>query len=317
MPAAHYRAMIAIDSLTKRYGETVAVEDLSFSVQPGSILGFLGPNGAGKTTTLRALLGLARPTSGTATIDGHPYSSLADPVGTVGAIVDSSGFHPGRKGRNHLRVIARGAGIPVSRVDEMLRLVELAKDGGRRVKGYSLGMKQRLNLAAALLGDPEVLVLDEPANGLDPQGIRWLRDFLRGQAAEGRTILVSSHVLAEVAQTVDEVVVIHKGRLRAHSTLAELTRRGAGGSEVRVRSPQADRLAKALRDAGGAVEAAGPGLLSVRQVTPEQVGEFAARDGIVLHELVGVDQSSLEEVFLEMTSDESPDAQEPDEQGPE
>jgi ABC-2 type transport system ATP-binding protein len=187
--------MIAVESLTKRYGGTVAVEDLSFSVRPGSILGFLGPNGAGKTTTLRILLGLARPTSGGATIDGRPYASLADPLGKVGAVLDSSGFHPGRKGRNHLRVIATAAGVPRSRVEEMLKLVELEKDGGRRVKGYSLGMKQRLNLAAALLGDPEVLVLDEPANGLDPQGIRWLRDFLRSLAAQGRTVLVSSHVL--------------------------------------------------------------------------------------------------------------------------
>ncbi len=296
--------MIAVDSLSKRYGATVAVEDLTFSVQPGSILGFLGPNGAGKTTTLRILLGLARSSAGTATIDGRSYSSLSDPVGTVGAVVDSSGFHPGRRGRNHLRVLARGAGIPVSRVDEMLRLVELEKDGGRRVKGYSLGMKQRLNLAAALLGDPEVLVLDEPANGLDPQGIRWLRDVLRSLAAEGRTILVSSHVLAEVAQTVDEVVVIHKGRLRAHSTLEELTRDRGGASAVRVRSPEADRLAEALRAAGGRVEPSGAGLLSVREVTPEQVGELAARDGIVLHELTRVDRSSLEDVFLEMTRDE-------------
>jgi ABC-2 type transport system ATP-binding protein len=303
--------MIAIESLSKRYGQTQAVQDLSFEVHPGSILGFLGPNGAGKTTTLRMLLGLARPSSGAATIDGRPYGSLPDPLGTVGAVLDSSGFHPGRKGRNHLRVIARGAGVPPSRVDELLKLVDLAKDGGRRVKGYSLGMKQRLNLAAALLGDPEVLVLDEPANGLDPQGIRWLRDFLRSLAAEGRTILVSSHVLAEVAQTVDEVVVIHHGRLRAHSTLEELTRSGDGASAVRVRSPQAARLAEALRTAGATVDASGQGHLSVSQVTAEQVGELAARERIVLHELVGVDQSSLEDVFLEMTrDDQASDAEE-------
>jgi ABC-2 type transport system ATP-binding protein len=302
--------MIAVDSLTKRYGVTVAVQDLSFRVQPGSILGFLGPNGAGKTTTLRVLLGLARPTSGSATIDGQPYPSLADPVAKVGAVLDSSGFHPGRSGRNHLRVIAASAGIPRERVEEMLKLVELDKDGGRRVKGYSLGMKQRLNLAAALLGDPQVLVLDEPANGLDPQGIRWLRDLLRTLAAEGRTVLVSSHVLAEVSQTVDEVVVIHKGRLRAHSTLAELTR-GAGGGAVRVRSPDAARLAAGLRAADAAVEEGSEGLLSVTGATPERVGELAAREGIVLHELTAGEDSSLEEVFLEMTRDEPGGVEEP------
>ena len=295
--------MIEIDSLSKRYGATLAVDDLSFSVRSGSILGFLGPNGAGKTTTLRSLLGLARPTAGTATIDGRPYVSLPDPLGTVGAVLDTSGFHPGRKGRNHLRVLARAAGLPASRVDEMLALVELEPAGGKRVKGYSTGMKQRLNLAGALLGDPQVLVLDEPANGLDPQGIRWLRDFLRSLAAEGRTILVSSHVLAEVAQTVDEVVVIHKGRLRAHSTLEELTA-GRDGGAVRVRSPEADRLAEALRGAGGAVEAGGADLLTVRKATPAEVGELAAREGIVLHELSQTELSSLEDVFLEMTSDE-------------
>jgi ABC-2 type transport system ATP-binding protein len=303
--------MIEIDSLSKRYRDTLAVDDLSFSVRTGSILGFLGPNGAGKTTTLRALLGLARPTSGTATIDGLPYASLADPLGTVGAVLDTSGFHPGRRGRNHLRVLARAAGLPSGRVEEMLKLVELDGAGAKRVKGYSTGMKQRLNLAGALLGDPEVLVLDEPANGLDPQGIRWLRDFLRSLAAEGRTILVSSHVLAEVAQTVNEVVVIHKGRLRAHSTLEELTMRSDGSAAVRVSSPQADRLAEALRDAGSSVDGIGEGVLSVRQATPEEVGELAAREGIVLHELTRADQSSLEDVFLEMTSDE-PDSGDPE-----
>jgi ABC-2 type transport system ATP-binding protein len=303
--------MIEINSLSKRYRDTLAVDDLSFSVRTGSILGFLGPNGAGKTTTLRALLGLARPTSGTATIDGLPYASLADPLGTVGAVLDTSGFHPGRRGRNHLRVLARAAGLPSGRVEEMLKLVELEGAGAKRVKGYSTGMKQRLNLAGALLGDPEVLVLDEPANGLDPQGIRWLRDFLRSLAAEGRTILVSSHVLAEVAQTVNEVVVIHKGRLRAHSTLEELTMGRDGSAAVRVSSPQADRLAKALRAAGSSVDGIGEGVLSVRQATPEEVGELAAREGIVLHELTRADQSSLEDVFLEMTSDQ-PDSGDPE-----
>ena len=293
--------MISVENLSKRYGSTVAVDGLSFEARPGSVLGFLGPNGAGKTTTLRILLGLARPTRGTATIEGIPYASLEDPSATVGAVLDSSGFHPGRSGRNHLRVIARGAGIPDSRVDELLRLVDLEEGANRRVKGYSMGMKQRLNLAGALLGDPRVLILDEPANGLDPQGIRWLRDFLRGLAGEGRTVLVSSHVLAEVAQTVDEVVVIHKGRVRAHSSLAELTSRGGPGASVRVRSPDAERLAALVAEAGGTAEATEPSTLIVTGTPAERVGEVAAADGLVLHELVALGDASLEDVFLELT----------------
>jgi ABC-2 type transport system ATP-binding protein len=295
--------VISVDSLSKRYRETVAVDGLSFEVRPGSVLGFLGPNGAGKTTTLRILLGLAQASSGSATIDGHAYRSLPDPTGEVGAVLDSSGFHPGRRGRNHLRVLARAAGLPASRADEALRMVELEGDGRRRLKTYSLGMKQRLNLAAALLGDPRTLVLDEPANGLDPQGIRWLRDFLRSMASEGRTVLVSSHVLAEVAQTVDEVVVIHHGRLRAHSTLAELTRRRGGGG-VRVRSPDATRLAELLGSVAGSVESPEPGLLVVQGAAPEQVGDIAAEHRLRLHELVTEHaDASLEDVFLELTSD--------------
>jgi ABC-2 type transport system ATP-binding protein len=296
--------VIAIESLTKRYGRTVAVDGLSFSVRRGSILGFLGPNGAGKTTTLRILLGLAEPTSGTATIDGHPYRRLPAPLGTVGAVVDTSGFHPGRRGRNHLRVIARGAGLPASRVDEVLRLVELESVGANRVKAYSFGMKQRLNLAGALLGDPEVLILDEPANGLDPQGIRWLRDFLRSMAAEGRTILVSSHVLAEVSQTVDEVVVIHHGRVRASSTLADLTRRREGAA-VRVRSPQSESLADLLTSAGASVERSEDDLLLVAGISREGVGDVAAENHLTLHELTAQEgDASLEDVFLELTRDE-------------
>jgi ABC-2 type transport system ATP-binding protein len=297
--------MIAVDSLTKRYRGTVAVDGLSFEVHPGSVLGFLGPNGAGKTTTLRMLLGLARPTSGSATIDGHAYRSLPDPTGEVGAVLDSSGFHPGRRGRNHLRVIARAAGLPASRADEALRMVGLEGEGRRRVKTYSLGMKQRLNLAAALLGDPQNLVLDEPANGLDPQGIRWLRDFLRSMASEGRTVLVSSHVLAEVAQTVDEVVVIHRGRLQAQSTLAELTRR-RGSTGVRVRSPDADRLAERLGTASIEFDMIGRGLLIAQGVGADRIGDMAAENGIALHELVAESpDASLEDVFLELTSDEA------------
>jgi len=294
--------VIEVQSLTKRYGRTVAVDGLSFQARPGSVLGFLGPNGAGKTTTLRIILGLAHPTSGGATIDGRPYRSLTDPTLSVGSVLDTSGFHPGRRARDHLRVIARAAGVPVSRVDEVLKLVELSSAARTRAKAYSLGMRQRLNLAAALLGDPQTLVLDEPANGLDPQGIRWLRDFLRSLAAQDRTILVSSHVLSEVSQTVDEVVVIHRGRLRAHSTLAELTRRGKGIAPVRVRSPQADRLAELIGPTATVVE---PGLLRVGDSTPERVGDLAGANGITLHELVAERADpTLEEVFLELTRDE-------------
>jgi ABC-2 type transport system ATP-binding protein len=298
--------VIAIESLTKRYGATVAVDGLTFTARPGSVLGFLGPNGAGKTTTLRILLGLAHATSGTATIDGRPYRSLGDPTRRVGAVLDTSGFHPGRRGRDHLLIIARGAGLPASRADEVLRLVGLDSAARTRVGAYSLGMRQRLNLAEALLGDPEALVLDEPANGLDPQGIRWLRDFLRSLAAQGRTIIVSSHVLAEVSQTVDQVVVIHRGRLRANSTLAELTTRGAGRTTVRVRSPQSDRLADVIGPGATAVE---PGLLRIRDSSPAKVGDLAAANAITLHELVAERADpSLEEVFLELTRDTEEDA---------
>jgi ABC-2 type transport system ATP-binding protein len=205
---------ISIHRLTKRFGTVTAVRDLTFDVGPGAVTGFLGPNGAGKTTTLRMLLGLVRPTAGTATIGGRRYADLDHPRRTVGAVLEATGFHPGRTGRDHLRILARQTGIPDRRVGEVLDEVALTGEAGRRVGGYSLGQRQRLGLAAALLGDPEVLVLDEPANGLDPAGVAWLRGLLRGRAAEGRTVLVSSHVLAEVAQTVDRVVIVSGGELR-------------------------------------------------------------------------------------------------------
>src|SRR5271168_4648700 len=222
----------------------MAVEDLSFELAAGTITGFLGPNGAGKTTTLRMLLGLTAPTSGRALVFGEPYAALERPALRVGAVLEATDFHPGRSGRDHLRTLSAAAEVPDSRVDEVLSLVELTDAAHRRVKGYSLGMRQRLGLAAALLGDPELLILDEPANGLDPEGVRWLRDFLRRLASEGRTVLVSSHVLAEVAQTVDQVLIISRGRLVIESSLAELTAR-AGGA-VRVRSANPERLAAAL-----------------------------------------------------------------------
>jgi ABC-2 type transport system ATP-binding protein len=218
--------VITVSSLTKRYGEVVAVDDLTFSLRPGTVTGFLGPNGAGKTTTLRLLLGLAEPTAGEALLFGHRYCELDDPARRVGAVLESSDFHPGRSGRNHLRALALAAEISRSRVDEVLEIVNLSADADRRVKSYSLGMRQRLGFAAALLGHPELLILDEPANGLDPAGVHWLRNFLRSFAAAGGSVLVSSHVLAEVAQAVDQVIIIDRGRLVAAARLDELTAAG-------------------------------------------------------------------------------------------
>ena len=292
--------MIEVHELTKRFGSTVAVDDLSFSVEPGTVTGFLGPNGAGKSTTLRSILGLVQPTSGRATVLGRSYRDLDRPLHQVGALLETFDAHPGRSGRNHLRVLARAARVPQGRVDDLLELVDLSGAARRRVKGYSLGMRQRLNLAAALLGDPEVLVLDEPANGLDPQGIRWLRDLLRAQAAEGRTVLISSHVLAEIAQTVDHVVIIHRGRLIQHSTMAEVDAMAAGAT--RVRSPDEVRLASVLAQAGFDVRSLGDGMLAV-DAAQERVGELAAAHGIVLHELTA-ERATLEDVFLSLTQSE-------------
>jgi len=223
-------SVIEVRGLTKRFGPVLAVDRLSFTVEPGTVVGFLGPNGAGKTTTLRMLLGLVRPDAGTATIHGHPYRELSEPLHQVGAAGEASSFHPGRTARNHLRVQAMAGQADPSRIDDVLELVGLTEAAGRRVGQFSLGMRQRLGLATALLTDPEVLILDEPANGLDPEGVRWLRDLLRGLADEGTTVLVSSHILAEVAQTVDSVVILGHGRLVAQSTLAELT--GGGPQDL-------------------------------------------------------------------------------------
>jgi ABC-2 type transport system ATP-binding protein len=293
--------LIEVEGLSKRFGKTQAVAGLSFRVEPGSVTGFLGPNGAGKSTTLRSVLGLVHPDAGSATVLGVPYRRLDRPFHRVGAVLEASEVHPGRSGRNHLRVLAAAAGLPRSRVEEVLALVELSGSAKRRVKGYSLGMRQRLGLAAAVLGDPEVLVLDEPANGLDPAGIRWLRDFLRSLAAEGRTILVSSHVLSEVAQTADRVVIIHRGRLIKQASVAEVLA-GAEGA-TRVRTPDAQRLRELLAAAGASVTEVGEGVLAV-DLKPERVGELAAANAIVLHELT-VEQATLEEVFLELTGGET------------
>ena len=293
--------MIEVEHLTKRYRKVVAVDDLTFKVQEGVITGFLGPNGAGKTTTLRIILGLVRPTAGRATVMDRVYRQLDSPTKHVGAVLEASDFHPGRSGRNHLRVLATAIGAPRSRVEEVLELVDLKEAAGRRAGGYSLGMRQRLSLAGALLGDPQVLVLDEPANGLDPQGIRWLRELLRSLAEQGRTIFISSHVLAEVEQIVDEVVIIHRGKFIEQATTAELVARAAGG--IRVRSPQADQLRAALEEAGVKVASSEGDLLTVADATTAKVGEVAAAKGIVLHELVA-ESSSLEQAFLDLTSPE-------------
>jgi ABC-2 type transport system ATP-binding protein len=293
---------IVAEGLTKRYGAITAVEDLSFEVRAGAVTGFLGPNGAGKTTTLRMVLGLARPTAGRATIFGQPFSALPDAARTVGANLEVCGMHPGRSGRNHLRALAAFAGLPASRVEEVLDLVEMREAANRRAGGYSTGMRQRLGLAATLLGDPEVLVLDEPANGLDPQGIRWLRDFLRGVAAEGRTVLVSSHVLSEVEQTVDDVVVIHRGRMVQSGPIASLLT----GEGVRVRSPRAAELAAALARDGAEVSTDGD-VLHVQGRTTDEVGDLAFAIGVPLHELA-LEAASLEEIFFRLTSEHEPDA---------
>jgi ABC-2 type transport system ATP-binding protein len=291
--------VIEVEHLTKRFRRATAVDDLSFSVPRGRITGFLGPNGAGKTTTLRVLLGLALPTSGRASVAGRRYRELDAPIKTVGAVLEASNYHPARSGRNHLRMLATAAGIAPTRVQEVLAQVELSAAAKRRVGTYSLGMRQRLSVAAALLGEPELLVLDEPANGLDPEGIRWLRNFLRSFAGSGGTVFVSSHVLAEVSQLADEVVIIHRGKLVAHQTVAELTLQAAGAT--RVRSPRAEELLGRLRQAGIEADATDTGVLAVH-APPERIGDLAAEAGIPLHELVA-DTGSLEEAFLELTAE--------------
>jgi len=294
-------AELEVRNLTKRYGSTVAVNDLSFAVEGGRVTGFLGPNGAGKTTTMRALLGLLRPSSGEALVEGQPPAAMERPLHTIGAALEATAFHPGRSGRNHLRGLAAAARIPTSRVDEVLEMVELTGASHRRVKGYSLGMRQRLALAAALLGDPHILILDEPANGLDPQGMRWLRDLLKAQAAEGRTVLVSSHVLSEVAQTADELILIRKGELVAQTTLAEFT--AGGRAAMRVRAADPETLSAALGERGGAVGHDEDGALLVEGLSGEEIGVLALERGIALYELAA-QRSSLEARFFEVMGED-------------
>jgi len=294
-------AAISVQGLTKRFGSVTAVDDLSFDVPPGTITGFIGPNGAGKTTTLRAVLGLVRPTAGTALIDDVPYVRLDQPTRHVGAVLEASGFHPGRTARDHLRVLAGRGGIPVGRVDDVLAEVALAGAARRRVGGFSLGMKQRLALAGALLGDPGILVLDEPTNGLDPAGVHWLRTFLRTRVDEGRTVLVSSHLLAELALSADSVVIIKGGRLVVEGPVAEIM--AVGTAAVRVRTPQADQLRAVLTARGVPTEVDGSEHVVAHGVSTEVVGQAVAEAGVVVYE-ISAQRPDLEDAFLALTADE-------------
>jgi ABC-2 type transport system ATP-binding protein len=291
---------IVVSGLTKQYRKVRAVDDLSFTVQPGRVTGFLGPNGAGKTTTLRMILNLVTPTAGKATIGGAPYSQLADPLRHVGAILEASSAHKGRTGRNHLRVICAAAGLPLKRADETLELVGLVPAAKRKFRGYSLGMKQRLGIAAALLGDPKVLILDEPANGLDPEGIRWMRDLLKALAQQGRTILVSSHLLSEMELLADDVIIIANGKLVRQGTMATVVNGLATAERVRVRTPQPEELLKALGTTV-TVQTGSDGLLLVTGASAPEVGAAALRASVELHELVA-EKPDLEHVFLELTA---------------
>jgi ABC-2 type transport system ATP-binding protein len=303
--------MIEVRDLTKRYGEKLAVDNLSFTVEAGRVTGFLGPNGAGKSTTMRLILGLDYPESGTATINGRPYHDLANPLTTVGALLEAKSVHPGRSARNHLLFLAQTQGLPRTRVDEVLDLVGLREVANQRAGSFSLGMGQRLGIAAALLGNPQVLLLDEPVNGLDPEGVLWIRNLMKQLASEGRTILVSSHLMNEMAVTADYLIVIGRGRLITESTTEEVISRSADKS-VRVRAPERERLTQLITEAGGKVTAGGPArpgdpangngaeLLTVTGLEAARIGEIAAAKSVVLHELTPM--ASLEEAFMELTS---------------
>ena len=288
--------MITVSGLTKRYGDRTVVDDVSFTVEPGTVTGFLGPNGAGKTTTMRMITGLVAPSAGTATVDGRPYADLPNPAAVLGCLLDAGAVHPGRTGRTHLAILAATLGVPAARVDEVLELVDLGPAGRRRIGGYSLGMRQRLGIAGALLADPPVLMFDEPANGLDPEGIRWMRGLLRGHAARGGTVLLSSHLLGEVEHTVDRLVVIGGGRVVADGPIGTLL----AGDGVRVRALDPAGLTAALTAAGLPVTADGP-VLTVAGATAEQVGTVAARGGHVLTDLRPADRG-LEDLFFQLTA---------------
>jgi ABC-2 type transport system ATP-binding protein len=293
--------VIEARGLSKRYGATLAVDDLSFVVQPGVVTGFLGPNGAGKSTTMRLILGLDAPSAGAVTVNGKPYREHRAPLAEVGALLEARAIHTGRTAYLHLRALAESNGIPRSRVDEMIRLVGLEDVARRRVGTFSLGMGQRLGVAAALLGDPKTLILDEPSNGLDPEGIRWIRNLLRSLAAEGKTVFVSSHLMSEMSLMADQLIVVGRGRLIADTTVAEFVRAAAGDAVV-VRTPDLARLRGALGSLDVTVEEADDGAVTIRGMSSKDIGELAAQRRVVLHELTPV-QASLEEAFMHLTRD--------------
>lgn len=291
--------MIVADNLTKRYGAKTAVDGVSFTVAPGRVTGFLGPNGAGKSTTMRMIVGLDRPTSGRVTLDGREYRSMRSPLTEVGILLDAKAVHTGRSARSHLRAMAATHGIPRSRVDEVIEITGLQSVAGKRAGGFSLGMGQRLGIAAALLGDPRTLILDEPVNGLDPEGVRWVRQFVRAQAAEGRTVLLSSHLMSEMAQTADHVIVLGRGRVLADAGIDEIVRAWTRAT-VLVRSPRAAELANALAAADVTVSSGADGVLEVTGLTAAAIGDTAAHAGIPLHELTPR-SGSLEDAYLALT----------------
>ncbi|MGN6221331.1 MAG: ABC transporter ATP-binding protein [Microbacterium sp.] len=291
--------MIVAEELTKRFGDKTAVDGVSFTVQPGKVTGFLGPNGAGKSTTMRMIVGLDRPTSGRTTVDGQDYRALRAPLTEVGVLLDAKAVHTGRTARNHLRAMAATHGIPLSRVDEVIRITGLDSVANKRAGKFSLGMGQRLGIASALLGDPQTLILDEPVNGLDPEGVRWVRDFVRHAASEGRTVLLSSHLMSEMAQTADHIVVLGRGRVLADAPLDDLVRAWTTIS-MRVRSPRAAELAGLVAGPDVSITSTTPGLLEITGVTPEFVGDTAAAHGIPVHELTTT-TGSLEQAYLALT----------------
>ncbi|MDQ0686335.1 ABC-2 type transport system ATP-binding protein [Streptomyces achromogenes] len=293
--------MIELSGLTKRYGDTVAVNNLSFTVRPGIVTGFLGPNGAGKSTTMRMMLGLDRPTAGDVLIDGQHYDRLRDPLTYIGALLDAKAMHGGRSAFNHLLCLAQSNGIPRSRVHEVLDTVGLTSVARKKAKGFSLGMGQRLGIAGALLGDPRILMFDEPVNGLDPEGIHWIRTLMKSLASQGRTVFVSSHLMSEMALTADHLVVIGQGRLLADTSMADFIAQNSR-SYVRIRTPQRERLLDVLHGAGTVVVETGGGVLEVDDGKPEHIGELAARHQIVLHEL-SPQRASLEEAFMQLTAE--------------
>jgi ABC-2 type transport system ATP-binding protein len=292
--------MIEVGGLTKRYGRTLAVDDLSFTVRPGMVTGFLGPNGAGKTTTMRLILGLDQPTAGTVTVGGRPHRQAVSPMREVGALIDARAAHGGRSARSHLLCLAQTNGISRRRVSEVLGIVGLSDVAGKRSKGFSLGMSQRLGIAAALLGDPQVLMFDEPVNGLDPEGILWIRNLMRSLAAEGRVVFVSSHLMSEMENTADHLIVVGRGRVIADCGMAEFTGRSSGQA-VMVRTPSPDVLARAIAVAGGSVTRE-PDQLRVHGLAEEQVGDIALASGVAVHHLAAV-RVSLEQAFMELTAD--------------